>query len=94
MGISNLLIRRAIDFVAKHPGDVRLQLDPAEREVYLQKNAALEFQGLIMVHAQIGVQKIWAKYGFETDEALGTWDEEGIDHVGMWKRVDTSKARD
>jgi predicted GNAT family N-acyltransferase len=71
-----------------------LQLDAAEREVYLQKNRELEFQGLIMVHAQVGVQKLWARYGFEKDEALGVWDEEGIDHVGMWKRVDTSKSKD
>jgi predicted GNAT family N-acyltransferase len=71
-----------------------LQLDAAEREVYLQKNRELEFQGLIMVHSQVGVQKLWTRYGFEKDKTLGTWDEEGINHVGMWKRVDTSKARD
>ena len=24
---------------------------------------------------------------------MGHWDEEGIDHVGMWKRVDVSDGR-
>lgn len=94
MGISTLLVRKALDHVAVNPSEVRLQLDAAEREEYLQKNSALEFQGLVLVHAQVGVQKVWAKYGFERDDTLGIWDEEGIDHVGMWKRVETSKSKD
>ena len=53
---------------------------------------SLDFQGLVLVHAQVGVQKVCNKYGFETDQSMGTWDEEGIDHVGMWKRLDLTDA--
>jgi len=94
MGISQLLMRKAIEFITNHPGDVRLQLDAAERELHLQKNVSLEFRGLILVHAQIGVEKVYTRMGFEKDETMGVWIEEGIEHVGMWKRVETVKVRD
>ena len=34
------------------------------------------------------VEKVWAKMGFVTDERLGRWDEEGIEHLGMWRRLE------
>ena len=55
--------------------------------------SSFDFKGLVLVHSQKGVQKVWRKYGFETDESMGTWDEEGIEHVGMWKRVDIAEGR-
>ncbi|KAL9111677.1 MAG: hypothetical protein Q9227_003951 [Pyrenula ochraceoflavens] len=45
------------------------------------------WKGMVLVHAQLSVEKMYAKMGFTTDEKLGQWDEEGIVHVGMWKRV-------
>jgi predicted GNAT family N-acyltransferase len=51
-----------------------------------------EWNGLVLIHAQIGLQKFWKRYGFEVDEAMGIWDEEGMDHVAMWKRLDLKKA--
>jgi len=33
------------------------------------------------------VQKFWHGLGFEKDQGMGEWDEEGIMHVGMWKRL-------
>jgi predicted GNAT family N-acyltransferase len=48
---------------------------------------AVDYKGLVLCHAQVAVEKMYAKLGFVTDEALGHWDEEGIDHIGMWKRV-------
>lgn len=46
------------------------------------------WKGLICVHAQTQVQKVWTKWGFELDEGMGTWNEEGIDHVGMFQRLE------
>lgn len=46
------------------------------------------WQGLICVHAQEQVAKAWARWGFQLDEGMGTWVEEGIDHVGMFQRLD------
>jgi len=45
------------------------------------------WKGLVLTHAQVDVQKMYAKLGFVTDEKLGRWDEEGIQHLGMWKRI-------
>ncbi|KAL2834746.1 acyl-CoA N-acyltransferase [Aspergillus pseudoustus] len=46
-----------------------------------------EWKGLALVHAQVDVEKMYGRLGFVTDGSMGTWVEEGIDHVGMWKRL-------
>lgn len=46
---------------------------------------------MVLVHAQVSVEKVWEKMGFVTDPRLGRWDEEGIEHLGMWKRVDVKR---
>lgn len=45
------------------------------------------WDGLVLLHAQTSVEAMYAKMGFVTDTKLGKWDEEGIEHVGMWKRI-------
>jgi predicted GNAT family N-acyltransferase len=45
------------------------------------------WKGLVCVHAQESVQNTWAKWGFVLDEGMGTWEEEGIKHVGMFRRL-------
>lgn len=94
-GISRLLIETALAFAREHPDELLPQFDPSKFEAFRQEHHSVSFdwRGLVMVHAQVGVQKVWKRYGFETDENMGTWDEEGIDHVGMWKRLDVSEAR-
>lgn len=42
----------------------------------------------MLVHAQVQGEKMYERFGFVTDEKMGRWDEEGIEHVGMWKRID------
>lgn len=59
--------------VAKHPDDV------AELQTW---------KGLVCVHAQVPVVKTWVKSGFHVDEVMGSWMEEGIQHVGMFLRLD------
>jgi predicted GNAT family N-acyltransferase len=46
------------------------------------------WNGMVLVHAQVNVEKVWAKMGFVTDERLGRWYEEGIEHLGMWRWVE------
>lgn len=58
--------------VERHPEDV----------VELQT-----WKGLVCVHAQVPVVKTWAKAGFHIDDAMGSWMEEGIQHVGMFMRL-------
>lgn len=45
------------------------------------------WKGNVLAHAQVDVEKMYQRQGFVTDERLGRWDEEGIDHLGMWRRV-------
>lgn len=46
-----------------------------------------EWKGLVLSHAQSEVKGWWTKMGFVEDEGLGRWWEEGIEHVGMWRRL-------
>lgn len=46
------------------------------------------WQGLVLVHAQVEVERMYVGLGFYTDETLGRWDEEGIEHVGMFRRIE------
>lgn len=46
------------------------------------------WDGLVLVHAQVGVEKVYVRLGFQTDERLERWDEEGIEHLGMWRDLD------
>ena len=45
------------------------------------------WHGMVLLHAQVSVEKMYARMGFVTDQNLGKWDEEGIEHLGMWKRI-------
>jgi predicted GNAT family N-acyltransferase len=43
--------------------------------------------GNVLAHAQVDVEKMYQRLGFTTDDKLGRWDEEGIEHLGMWRKV-------
>lgn len=102
LGLSKLLIDSALTMAHDYPHiiserpnavfaeDLRthLKID----DLGLKNDEDFAWNGLVLVHAQIGLQKFWARYGFEVDEGMGIWDEEGMDHVGMWKRLDLKKA--
>lgn len=44
--------------------------------------------GNVLAHAQVEVEKMYQKLGFVTDDKLGRWDEEGIEHLAMWKKLE------
>ncbi|OQO05964.1 hypothetical protein B0A48_10060 [Cryoendolithus antarcticus] len=75
--VSRLLVERAVEWAATH--DAALSDEG-------------EFKGLVLVHAQIGLQKFWSRHGFVLDEGMGIWDEEGIDHVAMWRRLEVKEC--
>lgn len=52
-----------------------------------------DWEGLILIHAQVAVEGMYAKFGFITDNNLGRWDEEGIEHLGMWKQLDVNPTQ-
>lgn len=45
------------------------------------------WKGLVCAHAQESAVRAWKKLGFELDEGMGSWEEEGIKHVGMFRRL-------
>jgi predicted GNAT family N-acyltransferase len=102
LGISKLLIDSALTMahdyphiISEHPTalfaeDLKSHLHVDD--LGLKTDEDFAWNGLVLIHAQIGLQKFWARYGFEVDEGMGIWDEEGMDHVGMWKRLDLKKA--
>jgi len=89
MGLSRLLIKAALEYVASHPNEISPPSSPAELEKAKLEGRpeAIPWQGLVMVHAQKQIEAMWEKYGFKRDEQLGVWDEEGIEHVGMWRKI-------
>ncbi|TKA70419.1 hypothetical protein B0A49_09219 [Cryomyces minteri] len=95
LGLARLLVNSALEWAAQNAETILPPPSPTSRE---QRKLAAggddadsgedRWNGLVLVHAQTGVQKVWEKWGFVKDEGMGVWDEEGIDHVGMWRRVE------
>jgi predicted GNAT family N-acyltransferase len=52
-----------------------------------QQEIGKGWEGLVLLHAQTSVEAMYAKMGFVTDAKLGKWDEEDIEHIGMWKSI-------
>jgi len=97
--ISALLIDCAIEYARAWPTAISAKLSDSFKEELKAAmgedlNLDVEWKGLVLIHAQLGLQQFWAKHGFALDKGMGMWDEEGIEHVGMWKRIDLkAKAR-
>jgi predicted GNAT family N-acyltransferase len=73
---------------ARGKGLCRLLTEEAFRWLATHKeDIGAGWNGLVLTHAQVAVEKMYAKLGFVTDERLGRWDEVGIEHLGMWKRI-------
>ncbi|EAS30633.3 acetyltransferase [Coccidioides immitis RS] len=77
LGLSRKLVDTTLNWAAGHKEDISSALGPKE-----------SWNGLVLVHAQVQVEALYARMGFVTDESMGKWEEEGILHVGMWKRIE------
>lgn len=92
-GIARRLVETAVDWARQHPGELQAADDRVRRDVYgdasvsPSPSANAKWKGLVLVHAQVSVEGMYARLGFETDEGMGRWDEEGIEHVGMWMKL-------
>jgi len=87
----------ALQWAAQHSNAITPPLTPtATEQRRLSLGAAAKddgyWKGLVLVHAQQNAQKVYSRHGFRTDETMGVWDEVGIPHVGMWKRIDLQSA--
>lgn len=87
--LSGILVKAALEWLKKNPA----RFNPSIAERGLDSLGVTDpmdvpvWNGLVCVHAQEQVQKAWAKWGFQVDEGMGQWDEEGIPHVGMFLRL-------
>jgi predicted GNAT family N-acyltransferase len=98
LGLARTLINSALKWAATHPSDI-LPPNGADnsttgpvKEKYASDDGLWhhrkDWKGLVLVHAQAVVEKVWAKAGFVKDENMGVWWEEGIEHIGMWKKME------
>lgn len=97
VGVSKLLIDSALTMAHDYPYVISEPPSASAKEELRDTLGEIldmntDWEGLVLIHAQVGLQKFWARWGFELDEGLGVWDEEGIDHVAMWKRLDLKSA--
>ena len=51
------------------------------------------WRGLVMIHAQIRLENWYATMGFVKDDAMGTWWEDGLEHVGCWRRMNVGAQK-
>ncbi|OOF95193.1 hypothetical protein ASPCADRAFT_507103 [Aspergillus carbonarius ITEM 5010] len=85
-GLGRKLVEEALEWARGNGGEI----ERACAEVVGEEREKKAWKGLVLVHAQTQVERMYVRMGFETDEGLGRWDEEGIEHVGMWRRVQLS----
>ena len=85
-GLGRHLVEMALAWATEHVGEI----DEAAAQLALREKwtgPIAKWKGLVLVHAQVDVELMYRGLGFQTEESLGRWDEEGIEHVGMFRRL-------
>ena len=80
-GYARVLVEEALRWAAGHAGDMVADWNDGDGK-------RMEWKGLLLLHAQMYLEKWYEGIGWRTDEGMGVWDEAEIQHVGMWKRVE------
>jgi len=107
LGLAKLLINSALDFATLNPDKVYSPPSPTALEkAQMQgshRDREILWQGLVMIHAQLHLKPMWEKHGFHEElkndhgeveiPAQPHWMEEGIEHMGLWKRLPVERKR-
>ena len=107
LGLAKLLVNAALDYAMMNPDLIYRPPSPTALEMAQMlgnnKEREITWQGLVMIHAQANLQSMWEKHGFHEElrnddgeveiPAEPHWIEEGIEHVGMWKRLSVEKRK-
>ncbi|KAE8848672.1 hypothetical protein PTNB73_05570 [Pyrenophora teres f. teres] len=108
LGLAKLLINAALDYATSHADLIYRPPSPTALELAqmlgINKEKEITWQGLVMIHAQANLRGMWEKHGFHEElwsddgahveiAAEPHWMEEGIEHVGMWKRLGVDKRK-
>ncbi|KAJ6078285.1 hypothetical protein N7467_008038 [Penicillium canescens] len=85
LGLGRRLVEAALEWAAAHVAEI----DEAAALIgaRAERESAPPWKGLVLVHAQVDVERMYARLGFVAEEELGTWYEEGIEHRGMFRRL-------
>ncbi|CAI7671122.1 unnamed protein product [Penicillium pancosmium] len=82
LGLGRRLVDTALEWASAHAGEINAAMhEVAGREGNHLKEGLGSWKGLV------DVERMYQRQGFQTDASLGRWDEEGIEHVGMFKRI-------
>ena len=90
LGLGRKLVQVALEWAAHHAR----RIDEAAAQVAARSHwtgRPARWQGLVLVHAQAEVERMYKGSGFQRDETLERWDEEGVEHVGMFRRVEVAR---
>ena len=106
LGLAKLLINTALDFATRNPDKIYSPPSPTALEKAQMQGGHREkeitWQGLVMIHAQVELMGMWEKQGFSEELRVqgeveiakqDRWMEEGIEHVGMWKRLGVERRK-
>jgi predicted GNAT family N-acyltransferase len=84
-GVAGRLVETVLGFLAQAGAGAEMLAGEEAGE------AAPRWKGLVVVHAQRDRSvAFWRRFGFVVDEGMGEWDEEGMVHVGMYRKVDVA----
>ena len=86
-GLGLVLVQTTLDWIQANP----TFFDEHDSQA-AAATATTKFNGLVCLHAQAYAMGFYKKLGFEVDEQMGTWWEEGMQHVGMFRRLDIHSA--
>ncbi|KAF4126330.1 Acetyltransferase (GNAT) family [Geosmithia morbida] len=95
--LAGLLVNTVLNWLKANP----TYFNPSIKELGLENIGATserdipKWKGLVCAHAQERAVRAWSKWGFQVDEGMGRWYEEGIPHVGMFQRlaIDSDRIR-
>jgi predicted GNAT family N-acyltransferase len=90
-GLGRRLVETALSWATEHAGEIDAaagELARQDKNKDLPDGGVEAWRGLVLVHAQVDVERMYSGLGFVKDEGLGRWDEEGIEHVGMFRRLE------
>lgn len=83
--LARLLVRTALEWMRLHPDYFD---DPVDGGKDGEARVLRRWRGLVCCHAQKAVAGWWEACGFTVDRGMGEWLEEGILHVGMFRRLE------
>ncbi|KAK5789027.1 hypothetical protein VI817_008151 [Penicillium citrinum] len=94
LGLGRQLVNIALKWAESHGEEIDAAMRDVAGQLKQSKLEEMKWKGLVLVHAQVDVESMYQRLGFETDDSLGRWDEEGIEHVGMFKRISLHNSPD